>query len=526
MRLTTGKSLTASIAAIALALGTSCGQRDLLSEDIKLRTSEPSSWIVPAATGDISIEQLLRSNEVGDELFVRNDSLFFRWEHKGLFGFSSLESFFPSPINEITANGRIPESGYTATITLPIVNAEALEPYFPEVQKTLSLKLPQEVRSVREAQLSLDLTIDLSNIPVSGKASVSFPALKAEDGSVISATFDIDKNKSTNQYTLPIKANYTTATTGNTITLPYTIKFKPTENSGTINLTAGDAMTYNMKLSGIKVLSFAGKTDQYTADIYNGNTAWKFSFWNNIERAKLRNGRMLLNVYAKDMSCSMIFKPQVEVLHENNPSSTWQGPARQVEIGGNTQISYATEELEGLLSAVKADGLRVGGQVTINGTENEVVLKSSSSVTVDAYLEQPLNFGFDKLEVTLPFANLDLSSIAETESVFDSIDLTLRSVSTVPLEIHCEYLELLDSDKKPLPGDNKIAFTGKLSGNEDSTPEVINLRLTADQIKLLRDAKGVNLVANISTTEKKIVQLRASQRIRLQLIAGVKYQLK
>lgn len=514
--------------AIALSAA-SCGDQSLLERDIELRTHQSSGWKVPLATADARIADILSGNMVAnDALIERNDSMILRLDLPDLVRIHAVDDLIPTADLSAVAEGKLPETGYPLTTTIPAGALSVISGLYPASEGRLDLDLTSDVEEISDLSFSLDLGLDITNSPVGAEVKFVFPTVLTEGGTAYEVRAQVSAGQRSSLRVSTGTVRISPQSLGHVLSLPYRITVTPVATQSPIRVTQGDGIKYKLSASNLSINKFSGRIKPIVQELAQQAVNWDFDIWEDLTGLKLNDGRLTFSVSASHLVGQATFDPVISFLGADaQVINTWRGPQKSLDINAETAaaqtvVEYRSDDLQNLLSLIQGNGIVPSAQVRFGG---RVYLDRQATLDVDLAVEQPIVIGLSGLKVEIPMDAPTFNQLDEVRDTFTQIGLVLRSTSTVPLALECHEVRLLDAEGKPISGDASLPLSGKIIGGDNPSGE-ISLMLSPQHISQLKRAKRVVVVATVSTPSADPVLLRASQRVQLQLSTVLNVNLK
>ncbi|MDO4790220.1 MAG: hypothetical protein Q3998_04560 [Porphyromonas sp.] len=513
-------------------LSSSCGDRDLFSQDPEIRIEEKGGWVFPLGYADVGIGEVLLGHNIGGgalEIDQEADKLVLRLEDPDAFRLD-FGSFTARQIEDTRFAFRVPDEGYFRDAVIPGNNLELIREFFPNQSGHFLLTLSDKIKSTEKIVINGEVRLELSNVPVKGTFELVLLNVKDAEGNPVRLLLKSSGTKENIVETFVLSNINLPTGKGNKLKIEYNLIVTPEASSEDIILKKGDAVEVNGEVLKAKIEEFKGVIDPTELSFHMNTSNLNFEEWSKAQSLKLKGTKFDLTLKTKGIDVAMSASVKLKSLKKGSSIPIYIPPIKVLDIKGLKQedtqiIRYDGDLLEKFLSALDNTGMEVDAKVIIP-TRGKIAFNSDLSLAGGYRLEQPLDLYVEKFPVRIKLPLSSLSELARVDGLYDTVSLCIVSRSNIPFEIVCEELLFLDFQGKEIPGAT-IKLKGGLKGSDDGktfSDSRIVVDLTVEQSKLIQKASKVKVQGYFRTLSEETVQVRPSQSIAVHVSAGINHK--
>lgn len=494
--------------------------------DLDIVSRGESQWVVPIAKAEISVMDLLEKRQAKEYLQVSDQKIVLSYTFPQPMGFD-LKQIISTQKLQWKMQCKVPQEGYPVSATIPSGAVVQLQNLLPPFSKSFGITLPNEIVSYQDFIVDLDFDIEISNNPGTVNYQIEFTNVKDNEGNPVKI-FVLAGQKTT-RTEVSIRGAHLPASVDRNVTINYTVRPLIQSIPQEIEIRKGEGIDINLTLKHAALIRFAGVTQPTTQDF-----RWKGNELDNI-RIKGLSGlhlhgcTLLLDVESRNLKLPLGFTLNYKA---NLPNGTQTGQIvrNDLEIdssrGATQKITLQGEDIDQLASYALMYPVEVACLGAINPNSKELSLSSESALLSRATLQQELNLSIQDYEVKDTIPNLNLSDIDSKLDMLGNLALNLHSVSTLPIDMKCKSLKLLDAQGNAIPN-GTIDIVGAILGSTDGTTpkeSTLTVRFPKEKLSVLKTAKKMEFVFVVGTAENKVLRITPSQKLRFSVSLATNQQ--
>lgn len=496
-------------------------------QDIEVVSRGDSRWVMPIAHAEISVMDLLKNRNPNNLFREEDDQVLLSYTIPSEFRFK-IKDLLTLPDLQFDLQGRIPKNGYPNDVVIPTGQLAALQALLPAVSGEFACLLPHEITDFNRFAISINCHLKIENNPTKTDYRISFPDLKDAEGNPIS--LQVTASGASFEENIRLEHIAFPPSSGNKIQLRYTITPQIKEIPSVISIKQGESIRFSLSLSRPEFIHFEGKTQPIPQTFF-----WKTSDFTEVlmpglQGIRLQNSQLLLNVESQDINLPFRIEvdykaqtPQGEVQKSIVRNGLWIDSS----AGERQTISLEGEDIAEFISLAMSYPLEAEFRGIIHSNTKPLYITNQSETQVRGTLNQPLSFALSNYEVKAIVPGIDLSALRRVQDLAGDVALKIHSYSTLPLEMECQEMNLLDKEGHLLD-QGKISVDGVLLGSTDGImvrEGALMIRLPKEQLSALQNAHKIEMVLVARTTDQKMVKLMPNQKIRIAVTLSMNQKL-